>query len=76
MNDTILSELKSGSKTTGALKDACGCNYPTLFAELSKLIEKGDIEHFMAGDPPALHYRVVGTIEVPASRWQMILPKR
>lgn len=75
MTETILSELKSGSKTAGQLKDACGCDYPALFAELSKLVEKGELEHFMAGDPAALHYRAVGTVEV-SSRWQMILPKR
>ncbi len=77
MIEIILHELKSGSKTAGELKDVCGCDYPTLFAELSKLIEKGDIEHFMAGSPAALHYRAVGIVEVvvPMSRWQL-LPKQ
>lgn len=76
MTETIMSELKSGSKTAGQLKDACRCDYPALFAELSKLIAASKIEHYMDGDPPSLHYRAAGTVEVmPMSRWQL-LPKR
>lgn len=77
MTEIILSSLQSGGKTVGQLKDACGCDYPVLFSELSRLVEAGDIAHYMAGDPVALHYRAVGIVEViPASRWQMMLPKR
>jgi hypothetical protein len=76
MTEKILAELKSGSKTVGQLKDACNCDYPALFAELSRLVEVGDITHYMAGDPVSLHYRAVGIVEViPASHWQL-LPKR
>ena len=75
MSEIIMSELKSGSKTAGALKDACGYDYPALFTEPSKLIADSLIEHFMDGDSPALHYRAAGTVEV-SSRWQMMLPKR
>jgi hypothetical protein len=73
VRDKIFAELKSGGKTASHLKDACDCDYPVLFAELSHLTEAGDIAHYMGGDPVALHYRAVGIIKIiPASHWELL----
>ena len=76
VREIIFTELESGGKTASQLKDACDCDYPVLFAELSRLVGDGTIAHYMAGDPVSLNYRAVGIVEVmPMSHWQL-LPKR
>jgi hypothetical protein len=68
--EIILEALQKSDCATGKLKDICHCDYPTLFSEIAKLVSEGEIEHFMAGDPVVLRYRLKQFR--PASTWKLL----